>query len=72
MGFVVIGGNVFGLMAPIVTGYVIALTGSYNWAFVVAGILLVGGAGCVLSLTRQPIGMPWGSAVDTDRLRVGA
>jgi MFS family permease len=62
MGFVIIGGNVFGLMAPIVTGYVISLTGSYNWAFVIAGILLVGGATCVLTLTRQPIGKPWGTS----------
>ena len=38
------GGNSFGLIAPIATGYIIAGTGSYNWAFGVAGILLVLGA----------------------------
>jgi MFS family permease len=61
MGFVVLGGNVFGLLAPVVTGYVIAWTGSYDWAFVIAGLLLICGAGSVLCLTRQPIGTPWGT-----------
>lgn len=56
MGFVVVGGNVFGMMAPVVTGYVIAATGSYAFAFVVAGVLLVCGAVSVLTLTRRPIG----------------
>jgi MFS family permease len=59
MGFVVIGGNIFGTLAPIVTGYVISITGSYDWAFAVAGLLLVGGATSVLSLTRLPIGKSW-------------
>lgn len=56
MGFVVVGGNIFGMLAPIVTGYVIAGTGSYSWAFVIAGVLLTLGAGAILGLTRQPIG----------------
>ncbi|MGI3904125.1 MAG: MFS transporter [Janthinobacterium lividum] len=56
MGFVVVGGNLFGMMAPVVTGYVIAATGSYAIAFVVAGILLVCGAVSVLTLTRRPMG----------------
>ncbi len=56
MAFLVVGGNVFGLLAPIVTGYVIATTGSYDMAFVIAGALLVVGAGSTLLLTRRPIG----------------
>lgn len=56
MAFLVVGGNVFGLLAPIVTGYVIASTGNYDMAFVIAGTLLVVGAGSILTLTRQPIG----------------
>ena len=56
MAFLVVGGNVFGLMAPIVTGYVIDLTGSYDMAFVIAGVLLLIGATSVLTLTRRPIG----------------
>jgi MFS family permease len=60
MGFVIVGGNIFGMLAPIVTGYVIAATGSYDWAFVIAGSLLAGGGASILGLTRQPIGMGWG------------
>jgi ACS family glucarate transporter-like MFS transporter len=51
-----LGGNIFGLLAPIVTGYVIAGTGSYGMAFVVAGALLVCGAVISLRMTRQKIG----------------
>ena len=57
MAFLVMGGNVFGLMAPIVTGYVIDLTGSFDMAFVIAGILLLIGATSVMTLTRRPIGL---------------
>jgi MFS family permease len=55
MAFVVVGGNVFGMMAPIVTGYVVASTGSYDWAFGIAGLLLLTGATVALSMTRLPI-----------------
>ena len=65
MGFVIVGGNVFGMMAPIVTGYVIAASGSYSVAFVIAGALLMLGMLTLLLLTRQPIGMPWGSSIAT-------
>jgi ACS family glucarate transporter-like MFS transporter len=55
MAFVVVGGNIFGMLAPIVTGYVITATGSYNWAFAIAGGLLVTGAVVILSMTRKPM-----------------
>jgi ACS family glucarate transporter-like MFS transporter len=58
MAFTVVGGNIFGLLAPIVTGYVIRATGSYDGAFIVAGVLLVCGAISTLTLTRRPIGAP--------------
>lgn len=51
-GLLVFGGNIFGLLAPIVTGYVIAGTGSYNGAFVIAGVLLILGAAAALTMTR--------------------
>ena len=38
------GGNLFGLIAPIITGYVVAGTGGYIWAFRIAAALLVCGA----------------------------
>ncbi|NMM04459.1 MFS transporter [Paraburkholderia sp. RP-4-7] len=55
MAILTIGANGFGLMAPIVTGYVIAATGNYNWAFVIAGLLLITGSLAVLT-ARRPIG----------------
>jgi ACS family glucarate transporter-like MFS transporter len=55
MAILVIGGNSFGIIAPIVTGHVIQLTGSYNWAFGIAGLLLVTGATLLLTMTRTPI-----------------
>jgi len=49
------GANCFGIAAPIVTGYVVAETGSYNSAFFITGTLLVLGALCILTMTRRPI-----------------
>ncbi len=51
----VLGGNSFGLMGPIVTGYVVGLTGSFNGTFAVAGVLALIGAIATLSMTRRPI-----------------
>ncbi|MFP3606707.1 MFS transporter [Paraburkholderia sp. SIMBA_053] len=55
MAFVVVGGNIFGMIAPIATGYVIDATGSYDWAFGIAGLLLLVGATVVLTMTRSPM-----------------
>jgi MFS family permease len=57
MGIMVVGGNIFGLLAPILTGYVIALTGNYDRAFVLAGLLMLLGAACCLALARNEIQM---------------
>lgn len=54
-GVLVTGGNVFGVLAPIATGYVISRSGSYDSAFVVAAALLVVGAMLCLIATRRPI-----------------
>jgi MFS family permease len=56
--FLVLGGNTFGLLAPIVTGYVVAATGSFNSAFVVAGLLALIGAVAALVLARGTLGEP--------------
>ncbi|WP_213769231.1 MFS transporter [Caballeronia sp. dw_19] len=53
--FLVTGANLFGIVAPIVTGYVVSGTGSYDAAFVIAGVLLVVGAIVSLTMTRKPI-----------------
>jgi MFS family permease len=49
------GGNSFGLIAPIITGYVVSGTGGYIWAFRIAAALLVCGAIATLTLARKPI-----------------
>jgi MFS family permease len=54
--FLVLGGNTFGLLAPIVTGYVVAATGSFNAAFVVAGALALVGAVAALALAHGTLG----------------
>jgi MFS family permease len=54
--FLVLGGNTFGLLAPIVTGYVVAATGGFNAAFVVAGALALVGAVASLALARGTLG----------------
>jgi len=50
-----LGGNCFGMMGPIVTGYVVSLSGSFNGTFVVAGVLALSGAAISLTMTRKPI-----------------
>ena len=54
--FMVLGGNVFGLLAPIVTGYIVEITGSFSSAFVLAGLLSLIGAGVSFAMTRYTLG----------------
>lgn len=54
-GLLILGGNSFGILAPVATGYVIQATGSFNYAFLIAGALLVCGALASVLLTRTPI-----------------
>jgi hypothetical protein len=35
---------------------VISTTGGYDWAFIIAGVLLVIGATSILTLARRPLG----------------
>jgi ACS family glucarate transporter-like MFS transporter len=50
-----VGGNVFGLLAPIVTGYLVDWTGNYTVPFIVAALLLVVGAASTLFLANKPM-----------------
>src|ERR1700739_4926946 len=54
--FLVLGGNVFGLLAPIVTGYIVEATGSFASAFILAGGLSLIGAVVSFTLTRHTLG----------------
>ncbi|HET6608574.1 MAG TPA: MFS transporter [Rhodopila sp.] len=67
------GGNLFGLIAPIITGYIIAGTGGYTWAFRIAAVLLLCGAFVILLMTRHPIEAehaPAGTGVSGRRVTV--
>jgi sugar phosphate permease len=55
LGILITGGITFGLLAPIVTGYIVKETGSFDKAFYVAGSLLVLGAIISFTMTRRPI-----------------
>ena len=50
----ILGGNSFGIVAPIATGYIVASPLGYSGAFVVAGVLLLGGVATALLLTSHP------------------
>lgn len=58
IGWIQLGGNIFGLAAPIATGYIVAKTGSFTSAFLLAGALLIIGAVVTLTMTRRPVGVP--------------
>ncbi|MDN3274367.1 MFS transporter [Frankia sp. RB7] len=51
----IMGGNLFGTAAPIATGYVVAATGGFSGAFLIAGVLLLGGAIVITLGARTPI-----------------
>ncbi|MDB5992802.1 MAG: major facilitator superfamily 1 [Herbaspirillum sp.] len=55
VGLLILGGNVFGLAAPIVTGYAVTYSGGFTAAFLIAGGLLILGSVASLTLTRRPI-----------------
>jgi MFS family permease len=54
--FLVLGGNTFGLLAPIVTGYLVEASGSFSSAFIAGGCLALIGAVATLILSRGAIG----------------
>lgn len=54
-GLVVLGGNVFGFLAPILTGVIIALTREYTLSFVLAGVLLIAAIAVTWTMVRRPL-----------------
>ena len=55
MGFLILGGNIFGSLVPIATGYIVKWTGSFDLAFYLAGFLLFAAALICFTMTRQPL-----------------
>jgi MFS family permease len=54
-GLLVLGGNSFGFMAPILTGFIIAYTQQYTLSFVLAAALLLIGMATSWLLVRRPL-----------------
>jgi ACS family glucarate transporter-like MFS transporter len=55
IGLTILAGNLCGLLAPIVTGYVVSGLGSYDWALWISCILLMIGAIALGVMTRHVI-----------------
>jgi ACS family hexuronate transporter-like MFS transporter len=60
-----------GILAPIVTGWIVDVSGSFTPAFVVAGAITLVGAGCTLVLVRDraPLTEPARRSIGAGRLR---
>jgi ACS family glucarate transporter-like MFS transporter len=54
-GFIILGGNIFGSLVPIATGYIVKWTASFDLAFYVAGFLLLVAALVCFTMTRKPL-----------------
>ncbi len=54
-GLLLLGGNLFGAFAPVVTGYLVKSTGNYASAFLLAGLLIIVGAAIEFFMARKPI-----------------
>jgi ACS family glucarate transporter-like MFS transporter len=65
-GLVAFGGNVFGLLAPIVTGFIVGATGGYTGAFLVGAVFAL--IGCVVILTMANKPMNWTTPTQTTAL----
>ena len=55
IGFLILGGNLFGSVVPVVTGYIVKWTGSFDYAFYLAGFLLFVAAVVCFTMTRAPL-----------------
>jgi ACS family glucarate transporter-like MFS transporter len=55
LSVLILGGNCFGLLAPVLTGYIVKWTGSFDSAFYLAGCLLLLGALTAFTATRKPL-----------------
>ncbi|WP_256807685.1 MFS transporter [Bradyrhizobium sp. Bra64] len=63
----IMGGNLFGTAAPIATGYVVAATGGFSGAFLIAGVLLLGGAIVITFGARTPISVSDEAEIPAER-----
>ena len=58
-GYMLIGGNIFGMAAPVITGYLVKATGNFSSAFIISRVLPLLGAAAAYLLIRKPVhGLP--------------
>jgi len=57
MGFLILGGEIFGSLVPIATGYIVKWTGSFDLAFYLAGFLLLVSAVACFTMTQKPLSL---------------
>jgi MFS family permease len=69
--FLTLGGNSFGILAPIVTGYLVSSTGSFTIPFVICGVLAILGSLTALLATRGTIGGEQLAPLPTQAASVG-
>ncbi|HVY14011.1 MAG TPA: MFS transporter [Rhodopila sp.] len=69
-GILTVGGNIFGLLAPIVTGYVVQFSGRFDTTYIISGVLLLIGSVVVMTLTRHPIGEAEPTSLSTPARRM--
>lgn len=62
-GMLLVGGNLFGMAAPIVTGYLVKASGNFQSAFALSGAIALTGAAIAHWCTRRPI---YGCAAKTN------
>jgi ACS family glucarate transporter-like MFS transporter len=62
ISFLMLGGNIFGSLVPIATGYIVKWTGSFDIAFYLAGFLLFVAALICFTMTRKPLSFEEGVA----------
>ncbi len=55
IGILMLGGNIFGSLVPVITGYIVKWTGSFDLAFYVSGFLLLVAAVICFTMTRAPL-----------------
>ena len=55
IGFLILGGNIFGSLVPVATGYIVKWTGSFDLAFYLAGFLLFAAALICFAMTQKPL-----------------
>jgi MFS family permease len=55
MALTVVGGNVLGLLGPLVTGFLVSSTGSFGAAFAVAVVLMLLGAALSMTLSNRQL-----------------